>query len=62
MILVFKKGNKISEEQKRMMRKRMTGKKNPFYGKTHSEKKMNMILVSGNQKRIETMKNITPSG
>ena len=38
MILVFKKGHKISEEQKRMMRKRMTGKKNPFYGKTHSEK------------------------
>ena len=38
MILVYKKGHKISEEQKRMMRKRMTGKKNPFYGKTHSEK------------------------
>jgi len=28
----------------------------------YSEKKMNMILVSGNQKRIEIMKNITPSG
>tara|TARA_B100001123_G_scaffold441432_1_gene582596 strand:- start:1 stop:987 length:987 start_codon:yes stop_codon:yes gene_type:complete len=35
--MVFKKGHKISEAQKEMMRKRMTGKKNPFYGKTHSE-------------------------
>jgi hypothetical protein len=43
MILVFKKGHKISEEQKRMMRKRMTGKKNPFYGKTHSEKTKKML-------------------
>ena len=43
MILVFKKGHKISEEQKRMMKKRMTGKKNPFYGKKHSEKTMKML-------------------
>ena len=43
MILVFKKGHKISEEQKRMMRERMTGKKNPFYGKTHSEKTKKML-------------------
>ena len=46
MILVFKKGHKISEEQKRMMKKRMTGKKNPFYGKTHSEKAMKKIRLS----------------
>ena len=46
MILVFKKGYKISEEQKKMMRKRMTGKKNPFYGKTHSEKAKKKIRLS----------------
>ena len=52
--MVFKKGHKISEAQKEMMRKRMTGKKNPFYGKTHSEdvkKKMRERVQSKETRR-----------
>jgi len=58
--MVFKKGHKISEAQKKMMKKRMTGKKNPFYGKTHSEelkKKMRQRVQSK-----ETRKKISLAG